>query len=101
MIKSLMLSSLLAVATVASGASLPLPAATGPANALEASRGLYYAGGTARVVSSITGREKTVSVSALITANSLGEARSYAREALAANAAIYGRVIQVYVRTVH
>ncbi len=101
MIKSLMLSSLLAVATVASGASLPIPAAIGTANSMETSRGLYSAHGTARVVSSITGRETTVVVTALITANSLGEARSYARDALAANAAIYGRVLQVYVGTVY
>lgn len=100
MIKSLMLSSLLAVAAMASGASPHFAADAGPANASETSRSLFSAFGTARVVSSITGREMTISVSALITADSLSEARSYAREALAANAAIHGRVIQVYVRTV-
>jgi len=101
MIKCLMLSSLLALSTMASGGAVPPAADAGPTCGSETSRGLYYASGTARVVSSISGREITILVWALITADSLSEARSHAPEALSADAANWGRVIQVHVRMVY
>jgi len=62
---------------------------------------VYSATGTARVVSDITGRETTYPVSALITARSLDHARSMAKDALAARAAIHGRVVSVHVGDVY
>ena len=100
MIKCLTLLSLLALSTSASGESVPPAADAGPTCASEASRDLDCASGTARVVSSISGREITILVRALITADSLSEARSHVREALSADAASWGRVIQVRVRMV-
>ena len=67
---------------------------------LKAATRTFLATGTARVVSDITGKESTYTVSAVITASSLADARAQAKEALSASAAVYGTVVSVYVRDV-
>lgn len=72
-------------------------AAPSPSSHVEGDQKLFMATGTARIVSNITGTERSIMVSALITADTIEQARAQAKEALSADAALRGRVLQVYV----
>lgn len=89
-----------AIVALTSAGTLATPTSMPDSERGAAPSRMYLVLGTAEIISNITHDRQSILVSGFVTADSLEDARSLAKDALAANAAIWGQVVAVYVSDV-